>query len=289
MLNAGSFFLFANPFKEETIAAAAEMANRLLREHARVILEGWLYDVLNGTLKAGERCDLRDLREKVDAIISIGGDGTLLRTTAEAAARDIPVLGINMGRVGFLLEDDTDDHVETVQRLLAADYMIEERMMLRCKVNESPEVLVMNDVALTRGHNPSSIEVKAFADDEMIFISRGDGALAATPTGTTGYALSAGGPVVYPSMSCITIVPICSHILNQRPLVLPPDMVVRMTANAATDKPCHVIMDGQTVLPMNGQVHIRIVRSDRKAKFIRFQKQKFLSRLRLKQAEWSRE
>lgn len=278
-----TFFLFANPHKPETVAASANLARLLLERGTRVLVDTWLYDQVS----LGEPCALTDLKPDTTAVLSLGGDGTLLRTIAHAAALGIPVLGIHMGRVGFLLEVNPNEIHQAVERLLQGDYHLEERMMLSCRVNEGDEMLVMNDVALTRGQSPSSIEVKAYADGEEIFVSRGDGLLVATPTGTTGYALSAGGPVVYPLMSCLVLVSICSHILTQRPIVMPEDKTILLSASADRGQPCQIITDGQVVINRVGEVRVQIRKAAAKARFIRFSEQHFLPRLRQKQAEWN--
>lgn len=277
------FFLFANPYKPDTVSTSVALAQRLLGRGARVLMDPWLF----GCVGLGEACELAELPEDTTAVVSLGGDGTLLRTVAHAARKGIPVLGIHMGRVGFLLEVHPDEIAAAVDRLMAGEYHLEERMMLACQVNDGEELLVMNDVALTRGQSPSSIEVKACADDEVIFTSRGDGLLVATPTGTTGYALSAGGPVVYPLMSCLVLVSICSHILTQRPIVMPDDKVIVLTASAHREQPCQIIMDGQTVINLSGEVRVQVRRAVPMARFIRFGRPRFLSRLREKQAEWN--
>lgn len=278
-----AFFLFANPHKPDTVSTSAVLAQLLLDRGARVLVDTWLH----GRIAIGEPCDIKDLPQETTAVLSLGGDGTLLRTVAHAAVRGIPVLGIHMGRVGFLLEVNLNDIAQAVDRLVRGDYHLEERMMLSCQVNDGDEMLVMNDVALTRGQSPSSIEVKAYADGEEICVSRGDGLLVATPTGTTGYALSAGGPVVYPLMSCLVLVSICSHILTQRPIVMPEDKTVVLTTSANRDQPCQIIMDGQVVINKSGDVRVVIRKAAQKARFIRFAEQKFLTRLREKQAEWN--
>ncbi len=278
-----TFFLFANPHKPDTVATSAVLAQLLLERGARVLADPWL----QGRISLGEPCEIQHLPQHTTAVLSLGGDGTLLRTIAHAAARDIPVLGIHMGRVGFLLEVNLNDIGSAVERLVKGDYHLEERMMLCCRVDDGDEMLVMNDVALTRGLSPSSIEVKAYADGEEIFVSRGDGLLVATPTGTTGYALSAGGPVVYPLMSCLVVVSICSHILTQRPIVMPEDKTILLTASANRGQPCQIIMDGQVVINKTGDVRVEIRKAVPKAKFIRFAEQHFLPRLRQKQAEWN--
>ncbi len=280
----GGYYIFSNPRKPSAVAAAGRLAELFAARRERVLVDAWMHDLLH----TGIRCGIREIPLDISAIISLGGDGTLLRILPAAASIGIPVLGVNMGRVGFLLEADEDELETAVQRLVDRDYRIEERMMLRCRPNGREGMLVMNDVALTRGKNPGSIEVRATADHELIFTSHGDGVLVSTPTGTTGYALSAGGPVVYPTLESMLVVPICSHVVSQRPIVLPAEHTIRLEA-APSAIECQVIMDGQVTLPVTGAVSVEIARAPEKARFIRFKEQRFFTRLRHKQAEWSSE
>src|SRR5690606_16155819 len=143
---------------------------------------------------------IHDIDSGLCAIITLGGDGTLLRTLPSAAAKGVPVLGVNMGHTGFLLETNPHDLLLAIDRLIHGNYTVEERMMLHCVINGEFTALVMNEVALTRGQNPSSLVVDVLTGEERVFSIHGDGVLVATPTGTTGYSLSAGGPVIHPSL-----------------------------------------------------------------------------------------
>lgn len=280
-----SYFIFANPLKPETTQAADYLAHSLLGRGAEVALDTWLHDKLG----IGKRMDVREIAAPMTAIVSLGGDGTLLRTVAVAARNGIPVLGINMGHVGFLMEAGFDTLEDIPDKLIKRQYFIEERMMLTASVAGGESHLVMNDLALVRGHNPSSIRVQAWADDELIFTVHGDGILVSTPTGTTGYSLSAGGPVISPLLECIAVVPVCSHVLHHRPVVLPVTQQLMLRMEDVSGRTNQLIVDGQTSLPVTGEIAVSISRAAERARFIRFGAHRFLSRLRKKQSEWSME
>lgn len=278
------YFLFANPHKPDTVRAARDVAQALIARGQRVSLDDWLYD----ELKIGDRGELGHLTKDTEAVISLGGDGTLLRTLPSAAALQIPVVGVNMGRVGFLLETNLRQLSVALDRLIEKDYFIEERMMLRCQIKDrSGSFLVMNDVVLSRGGNPSSIIVDAYADEELIYSTHGDGIIVASPTGSTGYCLSAGGPVLHPGMQALVVLPICTHKAQQLPIVLKEDVRIRLSAQAIPSRNHQVVLDGQTCFEFSGTAEVSIQRAQERARFIRFEPQHFFTRLRLKQAEWS--
>ena len=279
------YFLFANPQKKETIEAAHNLAKLALEAGENVALDAWLYDVL----KIGVRKELSELtHENTDTIISLGGDGTLLRTLPTAARCNIPVLGINMGRVGFLLEIDHTNFSYIIQRLQSKEYHVEERHMLSAKLNgNDQEYLAMNDVVLSRGGNPSCITVEVYADDDLIYTTVGDGIIVATATGSTGYCLAAGGPVLHPSLKNLVLLPICSHKGQQLPIVLDDKSKVRLHSVITSGRTQQVLFDGQINLVLEDDAEICVEHSPFKVCFIRFEPQKFFTRLRLKQAEWS--
>lgn len=280
-----SYFIFANPLKPETTEAAGQLAIGLIKQGADVVLDTWLHE----QLRIGDGMDIGEIASPMTAIISLGGDGTLLRTVPAGARNGIPVLGINMGHIGFLMEANFDILNDVPDKLMQHRYFIEERMMLKASIACGDTYLVMNDLALVRGQNPSSIRVRATADDELIFTVHGDGVLVSTPTGTTGYSLSAGGPVISPSLECVAVIPVCSHVMHHRPMVLPATQQLTLTMENPCSRTNQLIIDGQISLPVQGSITIHIEKAEERARFIRFSEHHFLSRLRSKQLEWSAE
>lgn len=278
-----TYFIFANPFKADTVAAAGDLARRLTALGAEVTLDTWLQEKIG----IGRALDIANLNEPMAAILSLGGDGTLLRAVPAAVRNQIPLLGINMGHLGFLMEANIESLEEIPRKLMRHSYTIEERMLLQAEAGGIGRYLVMNDLALMRGQNPSSIKVEAYADGERIFTVHGDGVLVSTPTGTTGYSISAGGPVISPALECVAVIPVCSHVLHHRPVVLPATQTIALRMHRQSDRVNQLIIDGQISLPLEDSVEITVRKSDQKAQFIRFAPHQFVTRLRQKQAQWS--
>lgn len=187
-----------------------------------------------------------------DFIVVFGGDGTILSVAREVAARDVPILGVNMGTLGFLTSVKIEAIQPALQRVLAGDYSIDRRQLLRAEVvangdrNGSYEAL--NDVVINKAALARIIRMDAFIDHDFIAQFPADGLIVSTPTGSTAYSLSAGGPILFPSLEAITVTPICPHTLTNRPIVVPFDRAVRL-----------VLRDGQDVmLTVDGQIGIEL-------------------------------
>ncbi len=281
-MGAKRFFLFANPGKPETASFAGTLADALIQRNCAVSLDGWLFD----RLRVGEHSSLSAVDATYDAVVSFGGDGTLLRAIHAAAAHNVPVLGVNLGHTGFLLEMAPEGILDIPGRLISGNFTIEERMLIRGAVKDRQAALAMNEVFLTRGQNPNSLVIDVFADGALVYTIHGDGVLVSTPSGSTGYCLSAGGPAVHPDINCLIIVPICSHIMHQRAIILPPDTEVLLKVRVHRGRPHQVSMDGQVVLDLEGETVVKVSIAPEKARLIRLKEQCFVSRLRQKQLEW---
>ena len=163
-----------------------------------------------------------------DILISIGGDGTLIRVAREALYSGAPIVGVNLGSLGYLTEVETSQIDAMLDRIFKRDYRIEERMMLsvtrmRGDRPSGREETVLNELAIGRGDFPHVIKLKIYIDGTFLDIYPGDGILISTPTGSTAYSLSAGGPVIDPELAAISIVPVCPHVIFSRPVLIAPD------------------------------------------------------------------
>ncbi|MDR3271615.1 MAG: NAD(+)/NADH kinase [Peptococcaceae bacterium] len=209
-------------------------------------------------------------QEHVEGIISLGGDGTLLATAREAAIWEIPVLGINFGRLGFLCEIEREDIWEALASLLNGAYTIQQRAMLGVEIhtNGAPEVhkIALNDVVFAREAGESQIILQADISGEPSVRYPADGLIIATPTGSTAYSLSAGGPVVSPDVAGIIITPLAAHSLSARPMIVSQKEVIEITL--ARGKLCRVTCDGKYHLNIrpNDRALIRV--SDLQARLI---------------------
>ncbi len=206
-------------------------------------------------LPQGELVDGQDL------IVVIGGDGTFIAAARAVGDRAVPLLGINMGRLGFLTEVPVHAMYDTMAQILTGVYVVEERMLLSVVVQRGrAEVLqtyVLNDVVVHKGALGRMIECAVAIDGQSVFSSRADGLIVATPTGSTGYALSSGGPIVHPSIDVILLVPVCPHTLTSRPIVVPGHVDVLVTLNNNSMERL-ITLDGQQgfALAEGDEIHI---------------------------------
>lgn len=184
----------------------------------------------------------------VDLLLVVGGDGTLLITARRVARYKVPVLGINLGRLGFLTEVNKDKSFDTLELILSRPLCISRRMMLRATlIREGEKILeadVLNDVVVNKAVLARIVDVAVYVGDRYITTYNGDGIIISTPTGSTGYALSAGGPIIYPMMENFLVVPICPHTLTDRPLLLPPYEPITIEI-VAKEKDAWLTLDGQ--------------------------------------------
>ena len=196
--------------------------------------------------------DEREVAKRADLVIAIGGDGTLLHAARNVAARDVPLVGINRGRLGFLT-DVTPEHLrEALNAILAGKYLAERRLTLAAQLGKRAKgsSFALNDVVLQKGDTGRLLDFTTEVDSVYVNTHRGDGLIVATPTGSTAYALSCGGPIIQPNVDALVMVPICPHTLSDRPLVLPSSSEIRVTLDNAGGSEAHVVCDGESVARM---------------------------------------
>lgn len=213
------FFLIANEDKKESILLSANVKAYLESKGCEVkSVTGY---VKKEMIEAGTEC-----------IVVFGGDGTLLNAARELQQADIPFLGINVGRLGFLAGTEKDDVYEAMDKLMADDYNVEARMMLSGDVVREGKVIAsgvsLNDIVINRGGGLSILEFNMYVNGLHLNTYNADGLIVSTPTGSTAYSMSAGGPIVKPSASLIVVTPVCPHTLNTRSIVLDPTDVVEL-------------------------------------------------------------
>ncbi|MBF0461607.1 MAG: NAD(+)/NADH kinase [Magnetococcales bacterium] len=210
-----------------------------------------------------------ELPEGQDMIVVIGGDGTFLAAFRAIGTREIPMLGINMGRLGFLTEIPHHAMLSTMTEVLAGHYRVEVRMLLNVSVfRQGEEVLshyVMNDVVLHRGALARMIEFQVAIDGQFVFSVRADGLIIATPTGSTAYALSAGGPILHPAIDALLLVPVCPHTLTNRPIAVPGlgSVSVTFTTKQGTSPTTDSDEQQDRLLTLDGQTGFDLMEGDR--------------------------
>lgn len=213
--------------------------------------------------------DDKEIYEKCDLIISIGGDGTMLSTAYYAFQHDKPVLGVNLGKLGFLVEADIAQMDKIIKALKTQNYTIEERMIISgdCVGYGCEKLFAINDIVVEKGGWPKMIELTAWVDGEYVTTFSADGLIVATPTGSTGYSISVGGPIVSPQSKVITLSPISPHSLTVRPIVLPDNQEILIRADSP-HKDLVVSCDGQRVFSFPPPYEITIRKSGKSLKLI---------------------
>jgi NAD+ kinase len=198
-----------------------------------------------------ERLTLDAIPREIDAFIVLGGDGTLLSVAREMGARQIPILGVNLGSLGFLTDVALKDLYSTLESILAGEAAIDTRMMLEAELVRKGETvasgIVLNDVVITKGAIARIIELAVEVNKQFVAVVRADGLIVSTPTGSTAYSLAAGGPILYPNLGAIILTPICPHTLTYRPVVIPDQAEIELTLRG-TSSEVYVTFDGQSAL-----------------------------------------
>jgi NAD+ kinase len=198
------------------------------------------------------------LAGRVDVVMAIGGDGTLLHAARHVAERGVPLLGINRGRLGFLTDISPEHMFDAVDAILAGDYLEERRLMLNAEIADGtphPRLVALNDVVLQKGETGRMLDFITTVDGSYVNTHRGDGLIVATPTGSTAYALSCGGPIIQPNVDALVMVPICPHTLSDRPLVLKLTSSIEVRVDTGADSAAQVVCDGEALGRIaNGEV-----------------------------------
>jgi NAD+ kinase len=225
----------------------------------------------------------RNLYKKSDLLISIGGDGTMLDTAYKAHFYSKPVLGLNLGKLGFLAEVNIDQIDQLMDEIKGEKFQIEERMVIEaeCLGHNVEKLYAINDIVIDKGGWPKMIELNISVNTEYLTSFVADGLIAATPTGSTGYSLSAGGPVVSPRTNVITLSPISAHSLTMRPFVLPGDEEILIRAESL-HKEIQVNCDGQRVFAFKPPLDLKISRSSRSLKLVHTSLTSYFQTLRKK-------
>lgn len=219
-----------------------------------------------------------------DAAIAIGGDGTIMHVAKAAAAVGCPVLGLNGGRLGFLAGVERDE-LDALPSLLTGDYTLDDRALLQVTVHTAEgerSCLAMNEAVISRGSLSRLVDVCVTAGEDAIMNCRGDGIIVATPTGSTAYSLSAGGPVVDPAVDCVLLTPVCPHSLDSRSRLLPTRVVLTIRAAAANGEAAFITVDGEENIPLTADDYVTIRRADTTARLIRLTSATFYDGLRHK-------
>ena len=227
-----------------------------------------------------------ELGSRSDLLITFGGDGTLL-SVARHAPDHVPILGVNMGTLGFLTEIRVEEFPAMLERVLTGNYLVEPRVTFNAKVlgpdRDDVEYRVLNDVAINKSALSRIIEMRVTVAGQFVSTFRADGLIVCTPTGSTAYNLSAGGPIVYPTMGAMVITPICPHMLTNRPLVLPDELDIEISmATRVERQEVYITLDGQEGLPLTMEDRVCVRKSEQRVLLVQSPDKNYFDVLRTK-------
>ena len=278
------FYIITNPTKDVELKTAHFIRDYLESKGKRCVVD----DGTAGDLQEGYT-DKTKVDMEVDCVIVLGGDGTMLQAAADLSGREIPFLGINLGTLGFLAEVNVSDIESALDRLIAGEYQIENRMMLYGISyrgdTEKDNARALNDIVITRKGSLQIIYFNIYVNGQFLHRYHADGIIVATPTGSTGYNLSAGGPIVDPKASMILITPVCPHSMHNRSIVLSPEDEIVVEIESSREgkvQEVEAIFDGSHKVTLSTGEKIEIRRSDKTTGIVKLSKASFLEILHRK-------
>ncbi len=233
------------------------------------------------------RAPRNELGGRVELLVVLGGDGTLLSAVKGLGRHPVPVLGVNFGSLGFLTEISFAEMYDTLEEVLQGNFTTENRMTLSCRLVRNGQPLesrqVLNDLVVNKSALARMIDLRVRVDGKFVNDFKADGLILSTPTGSTAYSLSAQGPIIVPTIEAILLTPICPHMLANRPLILPPD--ARITLELQSDHPdgdVFLTLDGQEGFPLRPQDHIEVLRGRHPVRLIKSSRASYFDILRRK-------
>ncbi|WP_040281290.1 NAD kinase [Psychroserpens damuponensis] len=273
-------------YPEKSTEAFDELVGVLRKNNVDIYIESKFYEQLISEVKhmKGVRT-FSELNESFDLLISVGGDGTILRAITFVRDFSIPIVGINTGRLGFLATIQTDEIESAIEHILNGNYKTSERTLLSVDTDPKNEDLshtnfALNEIAVSRKNTTSMITVETHLNGEYLTSYWADGLIAATPTGSTGYSLSCGGPVITPDANSFVLTPIAPHNLNARPLVIRDDTIIQLTVDGREDQ--HLMSLDSRIVTLSNATIITIKKANFKIKMVELLDERFIDTLRQK-------
>ena len=278
-----------NLSKEEAISCAGEISLLMLSNNADVFMLSECAPFYKG-VKVSYTDTIEELFRICDIAITVGGDGTIIHAAKYAARFDKPLIGVNVGRLGFAADIEIDG-ISELTRILDGNYSVEERVLFDVEVIKngvSKNYLAVNDAVIARGQLSKIIDLQVTLDDEEIAKYRADGLLFSTPTGSTAYSLSAGGPIIAPQLDCILMTPVCPHSLFSRSVIFEGNSVLTVSVKIPSECCCVLTIDGEKNVDILADDIVKIRKSDLKLKFVSINKRNFYRKLneKLKEREF---
>lgn len=257
--------LIAKPKKAE----AAQLARQLKAAHPELefLVEAHFAEQLGWAATGAD-----ELRERAELVIVLGGDGTLIHAARTLRGRPVPILGVNLGSLGFMTEIPVADALTTLDQVLKGTCKIASRMKLSCKLIRDGKVIledeVLNDIVISKSALAKVSDHETWLDGAYVATFKSDGVIFATPTGSTAYSLSAGGPIVHPSIDCVVVTPICPHALTQRPIVVPADQPLRVQLTSEIND-VYLTIDGQEGQALKLGDRLEVMKSESRVLLVR--------------------
>lgn len=216
-------------------------------------------------IKSSNTVSEKEMVKNCDFIISIGGDGTFLATAKLVGSRNIPIIGVNLGKLGFLAETSTRDILSFVKKVVKGDYKIDERTVLQATpLGSGRSIYGMNEMVINQSEIVKTIEIGVYFNNQLVNRYHADGMIIATPTGSTGYSLSAGGPIVFPKTEVFILSPLSPHTLTARPVILPDNGVFKVKINSKV--PVNIVGDGNSIVKLKSPAVVEIKKAPYKIK-----------------------
>lgn len=281
-----TFALFGNAYQQSKSAAIQQVLQCLQAHGAIIRIEEEYHRFLLGTGLLDSRHDMETFSGQgfeADFAVSMGGDGTLLKTAAQVRDRQIPIVGINMGRLGFLADVGADDINSTIEALYRDDYTMEQRALIHVETNGEPiegYACALNDVAILKRDTASMISIRTSINGEHLTTYQADGLIVSTPTGSTAYSLSNGGPIIVPQTGVLLMTAVAPHSLNVRPIVIPDSAEIELTVSSRSHT-FLVAIDGRSSKLPEGTT-LRLTRAPYTVQLVKRSGSRYFSTLREK-------
>jgi len=279
--------IFGSPYPEHFTKYIQHLVKKLESEHVKIIIEEDFNNFLQNNIRFTSKIEVfksyETLKEKADFLISIGGDGTLLKAVTYVRELNIPIMGINTGRLGFISSISATQISDAINDILKKEYTINERTLLELNTSKNlfkDKNFALNEVAVSKKDTSSMIRIDAYIDDEFLNTYWADGLVISTPTGSTGYSLSCGGPIIMPGTNNIIITPNAPHNLNVRPIVINDKSVIKLKVEDR-DQLALVSLDSRS-RAFDSETELIIKKTDFKIKLIQPQNNSFTSTIRNK-------
>lgn len=252
--------------KDKDLRYTTEVCRRLLQLGVTVLIPSFTASRIR--MDGLYFLDIDGIYAAAELILVLGGDGTILHAAKLAAARQLPVLGINVGRLGFMAGLELNE-LDRLALLVHGKYEIDNRMMLSVRVGDGPELYALNDVVITKGALSRLIDIRVNCNTRLVGNYRADGLIVFTPTGSTAYSLSAGGPVIDPEFESVGLTPICPHSLISRTILFSPDARICLFPEQLEEREAYLLLDGKQVIRLESGMRVHVTRAKQKTHLVR--------------------